>query len=162
MAWEWIAPVSSAVVAIGGIAAGMFSTRWSQQHQRVLAAEQREGARTDDHRRWLRDRRAESYVEILRLAEELKTMINEPAFTAIRNPLEVIQKHEAARAAVEAYGSAEVRHLVLGWRVVTTKALQAATKQPRSEDLTKWQDEEDKIRTVLGDAIRRDLSDPNA
>ena len=120
------------------------------------------------HEQWHRDRRAEAYIELLDLAEEIGLFVGTvyPMFeSGSPEPPPSIpsldrQTHMWARVA--AYASPEVRRKATTWRIVVVHALRAAEAIARGEDgaraeLHDLRSAEGEARESMSQAINDDL-----
>ena len=153
---DWLSPVVSGVVGLGGLALA-----W-----RTLAS-----TREHDVARWYRERRADAYVELLEVAEDISHAVATaypPTMRRVFAPGE--ERQTRARARVAAFGSPAVKDAVGLWLAAATEALRAAEvlTTPRPEGIRLGEDAVDRYsdardaerlaRTALDRAISDDLS----
>src|SRR5947209_3542689 len=71
MAWEWTGPASGAIVGVAGLLAGWRVAVGSRKHDERLAQQRNEHEARVAHVQWHRDQRADAYIQLLDLAEEI-------------------------------------------------------------------------------------------
>ena len=110
MAWEWVAPVGTAVVGIAGIAGTVISGRWQANVTVRLAREERAQARLE-----------RSYQEVQRVVERsaqwaasAMPIVGGPGQDLYPLPPED-DTHTLEASALRLYWSPEVRQLVQAW-----------------------------------------------
>ena len=114
---DWVSPVVSGVVGLGGLAVG-----WRLST----------GARTHEVAKWHRERRADAYVELLEVAEDIGHVVA-VAFPMVEtNPprpepeLPSGVRQGRARARIAAFGSREVKAAADIWLEAASSALSTA------------------------------------
>jgi hypothetical protein len=130
MAWEWVAPAGTAAVGITGIAATFFTARQGRQHAENVAA--KKNAHDLDLAREQRQqqRRAEAYVEILVIAEQVGQWVSSvvPMFDYGQKvpDLPDLDRQARANALINAYGSSKAIVFYKAWRNAADEAFRAA------------------------------------
>jgi hypothetical protein len=153
MAWEWVSPVVSGVVGLGGLTFG-----W-----RIAA-----GGRRHEVAQWHRERRADAYVELLEVAEDVGHVVAVVFPLLDRDPPQPVpdlptgERQGRARARVAAFGSPKVKAAAERWREAATTGLRAAEAVARDEDdarrlLDEARTAEREAREHLNHTIEADL-----
>ncbi|MEU4284852.1 hypothetical protein [Nocardiopsis dassonvillei] len=122
MAWEWVAPVATSIVALGGIASAFFSNKENQKTTRLVSEEQIKADfnKTKEERR--QRRLEEAYIHLVTILAERTPWVDKvyPIFTNTPEeytmpPLEEPEDFLKKEAYITAYWSPEVRDLVQDW-----------------------------------------------
>jgi len=172
MAWEWVSPVAGAVVALAGLSGGWLNTRASRRHDEQMGVNRAKQEYLDAHERWYRDKRAEAYLDLLRMAEATGQWVEfvHPVWTKANRPvldLPQVETQGSVRAAVIAYGSPSVRRQLGTWLDAVQGAVRAAEDVADNEEGARRRFEdarrrEAEARDALGNQISRELLGPFA
>ncbi len=157
MAWDWVAPASSALIGLAGLAGGVTIAVTGRRHERHNA-----------HEQWYRDRRAEAYLDLLDMAEGVGQWIEmvHPLMDPRPVPdLPSLESQRRVRARIAAYGSRAVKDRMRAWDTVGFAALRAAEGISRGDDnarldLHERRGKEKEAREALADEIANELGVP--
>ncbi len=132
MAWEWVAPVCTASVGVAGIAATFFTARQGRQHAEDVAAKKNAHDLDLVREQRQQQRRAEAYVEILTVAEQVGQWASAvvPMYDYGQKVPELpdLAKQARANALINAYGSSKAITFYQAWRKAADEVLQSATQ----------------------------------
>jgi hypothetical protein len=109
---DWLSPVVSGAVGLGGLALAWRTLTGTREHEVAT---------------WYRERRADAYVELLEVAEDISHAVATaypPTMRRVFAPVE--ERQTRARARVAAFGSPAVKAAVGLWLAAATEALRAA------------------------------------
>lgn len=168
MAWEWAGPAASLVVGLGGLAGGSWIAVSGRKAERLLAAGRYEHEARATHAQWHRDHRAEAYIDLLEMAEEIGQWVATvyPMWdTDPPRPLQEIPaltRQAQVRARFTAFATPAVRQHADAWYETAGKALRAAEAVARAEtgarqQLDELRGSERTAREQMAAAVAEDL-----
>jgi hypothetical protein len=133
MAWEWVEPTATGVVAVAGIAGTLWSGRLSRTSAERIAQETHERAMEAAREQRRQERLAVAYVEVLQIAESVGHWAQSFGVVMDRAepPLPPLAEQVRARALLLAHGSPDVRAAHHAWASVVDQINLAASNVAR-------------------------------
>jgi hypothetical protein len=160
--------VDSAWIGLGGVVIGLVSGHLSTYLSGRRDAATQAKVRAHEHATWLRERRADTYVDLLELAEQMGLWLGRvhPMYTIGDGPpvppIPTDEHQIKILARVNAYASGDVKERYLAWREAVWPAIHAAEDISRGDngrrsDLHDLRTKEMAARAELGEAIAREF-----
>ncbi|HEX6758636.1 MAG TPA: hypothetical protein VF086_09550 [Propionibacteriaceae bacterium] len=181
MAYEWIGPVSAAVVGISGIFFTWLTGKQARDQAHQTADKRLDHERTMAHDAREQERRANAYVRLLTVVERIgqwaqmvKPMLDTNPPQEVR-PMPDLDEQAEAMALVNAFGSDEIRQSFKSWRDLVWDMIWAVAEidreqgsgkryRPETSDsdepymkLLKLRPAEDEARQALASQTRAEL-----
>ena len=137
MAWEWLAPAAGGIVGLAGIVSTTIVAVSGRRQERALAQERHDHERATTQGQWVRDRRAEAYLDLLEMAECIGQWVGMVhPFLGEQRPLPELpnlEKQGRVFARVIAFGSDDLKVGLKHWREVSLKAMRLAEEISRRD-----------------------------
>jgi hypothetical protein len=181
VAYEWIGPVSAAVVGVSGIFFTWLTGKQARDQAEQVADKRLDHERTMAHDAREQERRSNAYVRLLTVvecigqwAQMVKPMLDTDPPQEVR-PLPDLDQQAEAMALVNAFGSDEIRQSFESWRDLVWDMIWAVAEIDREQGsgqrygpetsdsdepymkLLKLRPAEDEAREALARQIRAEL-----
>jgi hypothetical protein len=133
MAWEWAGPASGALVGLAGALAGWLVAAGGRKNDERLTGQRHAHELQLEHGRWHRDRRAEAYMQLLDLAEDVASWLTSVSdnWESLDDPLpsapSVLAHQSPVWARISAYATPSVCEHIKVWRSHMASAVDVAT-----------------------------------
>ncbi|MEU0560912.1 hypothetical protein [Dactylosporangium sp. NPDC006015] len=169
MAWDWVGPLSGAVIGAAGVASGVWIASSARKHELRLSKERHQHERAAAQEQWIRDRRADAYVELLEMAEVVGMWIVlvHPMIGPRPDPppLPSFEAQQRVFARVMAFGSRDAKVKADQWRLLVARATRVAESISHNDDgnaretLEDLRQQERAARQEMGKTVAIDLQD---